>query len=150
MQPRLEAMAAEMGLRAQITFTGRLPHRDVVAHIAAMDIGVSPRATFYASPMKLLEYMAMRTAVVAPAMDNVRDVLEPDITGVLFDVDSLASLTAALRRLVCDGELRERLGNAARRRIVEERTWRHNARTIVEECGALLSSSSTIGRVGLT
>ncbi len=40
-----------------------------------MDIAVSPRATFYASPMKILEYMAMGIATVAPDMVNIHDII---------------------------------------------------------------------------
>jgi glycosyltransferase involved in cell wall biosynthesis len=55
----LEQWFADRGLSSRLTVTGRVPHAQVRRLVAAMDIAVSPRATFYSSPMKILEYMAM-------------------------------------------------------------------------------------------
>src|SRR5690606_27613788 len=71
----LDAAIAARQLQDRVTITGRVPHAEVRDYVALMDVAVSPRATFYASPMKVLEYMAMGKAIVAPAMDNLRDIL---------------------------------------------------------------------------
>ena len=131
-QDQLEAHAAELGLGSSVTFTGRLAHQDVVAHVAAMDVTVSPQATFYASPMKVLEYMSMGKAVVAPAMDNIRDIIDDEESGLLFEPGSAVALASAIRRMIADEGLRRRLGEQARRRIVERLNWRQNARRIIE------------------
>lgn len=123
---------ADRGLADRATFAGRLPHDAVIEHVAAMDIAVSPRATFYASPMKLLEYMAIGTAVVAPDMSNIRDIIEPGKEGVLFEPESTESLTAALTRLADSDELRARIGSAGRAKIEKERNWRQNAIDVVK------------------
>ena len=98
----------------------------------AMDVTVSPQATFYASPMKVLEYMSMGKAVVAPAMDNIRDIIDDEESGLLFEPGSAVALASAIRRMIADEGLRRRLGEQARRRIVERLNWRQNARRIIE------------------
>lgn len=130
-RPELEHAIESRGLTPRVTITGRLPHHAVRDHVAAMDVAVSPRATFYASPMKVLEYMAMGKAIVAPDMENLRDILVHDQEGLLFTAESVDALTEALRRVTQDGPLRLRLGTRARRKIEEERTWLHNAREVV-------------------
>ena len=138
-QAQLEARAEELGIRADVTFAGRVPHSEVVEHIAAMDVAVSPHATFYASPMKILEYMAMSATVVAPAMDNIRDIVEDGQTGLLFPPRSSVALAAALRTAVDDPELRKRLGLLARRRVIDHFNWLANARQIEKHARALVA-----------
>ena len=96
-----------------------------------MDIAVSPRATFYSSPMKILEYMAMAKTVLAPDMANIRDLIAPGEDGVLFTAEEPSALATRLDELRRDAALRARLGQAARAKILAERTWRHNAQAVV-------------------
>jgi glycosyltransferase involved in cell wall biosynthesis len=128
----LEDRATERGLRDRIVITGRVPHEEMPDHIAAMDIAVvASEGTGVASPMKLVEYMAMSRAVVAPRLDNVVDLVADETDGLLFSPGDHASLSVALQRLVGDRQLRDQLGRAARLKIEQSRTWRHNAEHVV-------------------
>jgi glycosyltransferase involved in cell wall biosynthesis len=93
-----------------------------------MDVAVvAGDFTGYASPMKLLEYMSMERAVIAPRQRNIQDIVEDGVTGLLFAPGNTAQLQAALRRLVQDPALRVRLGKAARRKVELDRNWTNNA-----------------------
>jgi glycosyltransferase involved in cell wall biosynthesis len=96
-----------------------------------MDIAVSPRATFYASPMKILEYMGMGKAIVAPDMENIRDILTHEHDGILFRPEDSGSLAKSLQHLITDVAVRAQLGASARQKIVAERTWLHNAKDVM-------------------
>jgi glycosyltransferase involved in cell wall biosynthesis len=126
-RPHLEQLASQRGLGRHILFTGRVAHEQVPAYLATFDVGVSPRATFYASPMKVPEYMAMAMAVVAPRMANLTDLIDDNRTGLLFEPEKPEHLAVVLGRLVASPQLRLCLGQAARQEIVEHRTWRHVA-----------------------
>jgi glycosyltransferase involved in cell wall biosynthesis len=132
-EAELKARAAALGISSRVTFTGRLSHDGVRDHVAAFDIAVSPKATFYASPMKILEYMAMAKPVVAPAMDNIRDIVDAGRTGILFEPDNVPALCQALQQLVDDRALCIRLGRQARAEIESARTWQTNARRVIEQ-----------------
>ena len=127
----IERIAADAGVRDRVVVTGRVPHDDIPQYLAAFDIGVSPRATFYASPMKVPEYMAAGAAVVAPDMPNLRDLVTDGTTGLLFAPEDLDALTASLQTLIADASRRRQLARAARAAIVERRTWRHNAAAVL-------------------
>jgi glycosyltransferase involved in cell wall biosynthesis len=136
-RPELERMLVERELSGKVTITGRQPHERVRFFVAAMDIAVSPRATFYASPMKLLEYMAMGKAIVAPDMENIRDILRHEENGLLFRAEDVGALAKSLEGLIKDATLRAALGSTARRDIEAERTWLHNAQGVmrlIEHC----------------
>lgn len=128
-----QAGAAARGLAERIVVTGRVPHDAVPACLRAVDIAVVPdERTGIASPMKLLEYMAMGLAVVAPDVPNLRDVLESGLEGILVRPGSADELSAAVSRLAGDRELRQRMGAAARLKIERERNWRRNAERVLD------------------
>jgi glycosyltransferase involved in cell wall biosynthesis len=121
----VHARATSLGLADRITITGRIPHEDVPDHIAAMDVAVvASDRTGVASPMKLAEYMAMGRAVVAPALPNIEDVITHGADGWLFRPDDVVDLVRVLKTLSGDEGLRLRLGDMARRTVVERRNWR--------------------------
>ena len=117
-------------------FTGRVSHADVMRYIGAVDIAVSSAdRTGIASPMKLLEYMAMERATVAPRSPNIEDLIDDKVDGLLFEPDNEEALAAALRRLAGDDELRLRLGQQARLKITRFRNWQRNAEIVVRAIG---------------
>ena len=134
-QAELERLAQSLGLSNRVIFTGRIPHRQVADYLAAFDIAVSPRATFYASPMKILEYMAAGLAVVAPHMPNLQDLISDGVNGILFEAENADKLAASLRSLITDPGFRIRLGENARATVVTSRTWQHNARRVLDLVG---------------
>jgi glycosyltransferase involved in cell wall biosynthesis len=126
----IEKRARELGMWERVRITGRVPHADVPQYIAAMDIAVVVADhTGVASPMKLLEYMAMRRAVVAPRTENILDIIQDDVDGALFAPKEVPELSSRIRWLAADGALRKRLGLEARRKITTQRNWRAIAAT---------------------
>ena len=131
-QSDLERLADERGLANRVIFTGRIPHNKVSDYLSAFDIAVSPRATFYASPMKVLEYMATGIAVVAPDTANFQDIITDGYDGVLFEAENSAKLAAALSTLLEEEPYRRQLAANARETIMRGRTWVHNAERILQ------------------
>ena len=132
LEESLKGEAATLGIDDRVTFCGRLRHDEVPAHVAAMDIAVSPRATFYASPMKILEYMAMGVATIAPRMPNIEDIVRDGADGLLFDPESAESFARSLTALAEDIGLRERIGRNARLKIETSLNWLNNANAVIQ------------------
>ncbi len=133
---RLEAVIQRLDLAGRVMFTGRVSHADVMRYIGAVDMAVSSAdRTGIASPMKLLEYMAMERATVAPRSPNIEDLIDDNVDGLLFEPDNEEALAAALRRLAGDDELRLRLGQQARLKITRFRNWQRNAEIVVRAIG---------------
>ncbi|APF17857.1 glycosyl transferase group 1 [Caldithrix abyssi DSM 13497] len=120
------------GHEAWIRFLGRIPHSEIQQYIAMMDVAISPHATPYSSPMKILEYMAMEKAILAPDMENIRDILRDGENALLFKPDDARSLKEKLLLLIQNEDLRRRLGKTARQDVVQKFTWLGNARKTAE------------------
>jgi glycosyltransferase involved in cell wall biosynthesis len=143
-RPALEAKARELGVTSRVTYTGVVDRAAVAAYVAAFDIALQPDVTRYASPLKLFEYMAMARPIIAPAAANIREVLEDGVTALLFDPAQSGALATAIRRLVCDGDLRVALGAAARRSLIQRRmTWDDNASRVIALAEKLIARGTS-------
>jgi glycosyltransferase involved in cell wall biosynthesis len=127
----LEKVVTNNGLAGKVTITGRQVHDMVRFFVAAMDITVSPLSTFYASPMKIIEYMAMGKALVAPNTANIRDIVNHEEDGLLFSPQKVNDLVEKLLVLIENCELRARFGLKARSKIESRFTWLQNANQVV-------------------
>lgn len=127
----LEKLATELGVRERMTITGVVQREEIPAHVAAFDIALQPAVTDYASPLKIFEYMALARAILAPASDNIREVLTGGEEALLFAPDDEAGFAEALDRLVGDAALRQTLGAASRTGLLRrDLTWAGNAARI--------------------
>jgi glycosyltransferase involved in cell wall biosynthesis len=139
----LEAAARGSARRAlgagSFAFTGPVAPEEVPGYLAAADALVAPfspasdpvRAGQFArhgmwwSPVKIFEYMATGRPIVAAAAGMVGEYLAG--TGLTYEPGDVEALAGTLLRVLGDEALRTQLGTAARRRLMENYTWRHAA-----------------------
>jgi glycosyltransferase involved in cell wall biosynthesis len=129
-RPTIDKMVADAELGRYVHVTGRVPHDRVPDYVALFDVAVSPRATFYASPMKVIEYMALSKAVVVPGTPNFLDIIDAGVNGVIFPDGDAAGLAAALVSLCASPARCQELGAAARRKVDDRLNWQWNAREV--------------------
>jgi glycosyltransferase involved in cell wall biosynthesis len=133
----LESLSETLGIAERVSFRGVVDHTDIPNLVAEFDIALQPKATPYASPLKIFDYMAAGCAIVAPDQPNIREILEHKKTALLFEPDQPDSLWRAIRTLTRDAQLRESLGRAAQAEIIgKDYTWAGNARRIAEWAAA--------------
>jgi glycosyltransferase involved in cell wall biosynthesis len=127
----LAAQAGAAGVGDKVVFTGAVTHREMPAHLAAMDICVVPHSNEYRSPIKLFEYMGQGRCVVAPRTEPIEMVVRHGENGLLFEPGSTDALTATLADALADAQLRERLSTQARADVLTRHTWTENARAVL-------------------
>ena len=66
-----------------------------------------------------LEAMDAGRPVVATDVDGLRDIVEPEVTGLIVEPEDVRGLASALHRLATDAALRLEMGRAGRRRAQE-------------------------------
>jgi glycosyltransferase involved in cell wall biosynthesis len=116
-------IAGDGPLRAHIPGTlGFVPHEELLR--------LYERAAVVACPSRregygvvCAEAMAHGRAVVVTPVGGMRDLVEDDVNGLVVPVGDVGALRAALDRLLGDGDLRRRLGAAARETARERLSW---------------------------
>ena len=128
----LEALAASLGIANRVSFTGVIDRHRVPDHVAAFDVALQPAVTAYASPLKLMEYLVLGKAIIAPSEPNLLEVLTNGVNALLFDAQISGSFEYALTQLCADHDLRARLAAGARETISRlDLTWLGNAKKAV-------------------
>lgn len=115
---------------------GRVTPREVPMYLRALDVCAMPHPATqqfsrYTSPLKLFEYMAAGRAILASDLPGWSDVLGDGETALLCSPDDIQAWTAAIVRLRDDVQLRARLGNNARQRVMADFTWSARAAKIL-------------------
>jgi glycosyltransferase involved in cell wall biosynthesis len=123
---RVRSRLAERDLVGRVVRHGTLARDEVAALYAAADIFVLPASR---EPYGTVwgEAMAFGLPVVGWKAGNLPHLAEGGREGLLVDTGDVAALSQALLRLALDGELRARLGAAARERAVGRPTWEASA-----------------------
>ena len=130
----LKQQAAELQISQQIFVSGLVNRDDMPHWLAQMDIALQPDVVPYASPLKMLEYMYMAKAIIAPDTANIRELLQHNVNALLFDPADANSFTHCLNQLCDQPELVTELGNNAKQSILQHKlTWANNASRIVQQ-----------------
>lgn len=114
MRPALEAQIRKAGLESRICLHGSVPSAESL--YAAFDVVVQSSER-EGLPNALLEAGAAGRAIVATAAGGSSEIVVDGETGLLVPVDDAPALATAIRRVVTDIEIRERLGAAARAHV---------------------------------
>jgi len=111
---RLKALSEQLGLAERVHFVGQ--QDNVPAWLAALDI-FALTSDWEGMSNALLEAMAAQLPVVATAVGGTPEVVVDGITGLLVPPRDPDALAQAITRLLRDPDLRDRMGQAGRKRI---------------------------------
>lgn len=100
---------------------GRMPHRLAIEALRRSLFTVVPSLLPETFGLVALETAAAGKPIVASRIGGLPDVVADGETGLLVTPGSREELATAMRRLLGDGDLRMRMGEAARRRVKEFR-----------------------------
>jgi len=112
-RPRLETMAARLGVGASVEFTGSLSHRAVVTRIGESHVFVLPSVRESLGTV-YFEAMSQGVPVVATAGEVIADFIKDGEEGFLVRPDDAAALVRVMRALQGSPELWSRLAGASR------------------------------------
>jgi glycosyltransferase involved in cell wall biosynthesis len=110
----LQDQIAVRGLTSHVTWTGFIGDRAAI--YAGLDIVVAP-AVDEGFGMTVVEAGAFGLPVIAARSGAFPELIRHGETGLLVEPDNADALARALRRLIGDAALRERMGRAARAHV---------------------------------
>lgn len=103
-------------LRARVELRGAVPHEDLPRHYAGASVFVAPALGQESFGMVLVEAMAAGVPVVASDIPGYREVVRDGVDGLLVPPGDPGALAAAVRRVLEEPGLAERLRAAGRAR----------------------------------
>jgi glycosyltransferase involved in cell wall biosynthesis len=130
---------ADRPLKGSIHWLGALPLADLRPVVNAADIFLLP-STWENCPYACLEAMAAGKAIVCADQGGMPELIEHGVSGLRATCDDAPAFVAALERLLADAQLRARLGQAARERMVAAHTHTHVARQAVDVYRSIVSA----------
>jgi glycosyltransferase involved in cell wall biosynthesis len=116
---RARAWCARRGIEQQVMFPGYVGGAAKAQRLLDADIFVLPSAHGEGCPNALLEAMGAGLPLVVTAVGGIPDIVREGVNGLVVPPRDVDALAAALRGLIDDPGLRQRMGNANR-----EEAWR--------------------------
>jgi len=115
----LERLAGRLGVSADVTFTGHLPHHEIWTQLAWADVllhtgVIASSGDRDGLPNVIPEAMAIGTLVVTSPTAGTTEAVTDGVNGIVASVEDPQAWVSALRRLSADDALAERLRAAGR------------------------------------
>jgi glycosyltransferase involved in cell wall biosynthesis len=108
LESELRQQAEALSLQNKVRFLGQ--REDVREILAASDVGVLS-SDWEGNPLSVMEIMASGKPMIATAVGGVPELVLPG-TGFLVSAGDVVAFADAMERLVCDPDLRARMGAA--------------------------------------
>lgn len=125
----------KFGQKKNIMILGNRPHREIPMYLRAADVLVLPNSAkekisrLYTSPMKLFEYMASGTPIVASNLPSIREVLNEN-NAIFVIPDSPEDMARGLVAMLVETQGKSTLSKQALI-DVEQYSWQKRAQNIL-------------------
>jgi len=134
---RLESLVRQYILQLKVTFTGKVPDKDLPRYHKSCDIFVCP-SIIENHPITLLEAMAAKMPIVATNAGGIKTIIKNDYNGLLVS-NGWKSFAKSVKILVEDRLLAERISKNAFEDIKTKYTYPTIATKFHSLCRSLLS-----------
>jgi N-acetyl-alpha-D-glucosaminyl L-malate synthase BshA len=115
----VERLVNQLGLERHVTLTGF--RTDVPSLMRCSDVGVLSSET-ESAPLTLLEGMSTGLAMVATGVGGIPEIVRDGVDGFIVPPKHPETIAEAVLPLIRDADLRARVGEKAREKIVEKYT----------------------------
>jgi glycosyltransferase involved in cell wall biosynthesis len=124
----LRKFAREKGVGRIVDFVGRIPHEEVPAFLASLDVFCMPsRWESETFGVAAVEAEAMEIPVVATRVGGVPEAVNDGVSGILVPPNDTIAVADAVASLLDDSEKRGDMGRAGREYVREHYDWYRNA-----------------------
>jgi glycosyltransferase involved in cell wall biosynthesis len=144
MLPELRALVAQKELGEFVTFTGQVPHEEVVAYLSNSDIGVAsdPKTPMNdrSTMIKIFEYMAFELPVVLFDLMEGRNIAGP--AALYASPNDPVDFAKQITKLLDCSDLRKQLGACGRKRVEDGLNWEAEKNTLIRAYGVALQGNA--------
>jgi len=135
--PRLQRMAADLGVGERIVFHPAVPHAELPALYACADVGLFPGLGEEAFGISVAEAMACGLPVVASYNGGMPEVIGNEGScGRLFALGDVDACAVEMAAMCLSPEMRATMGAASRQRVETRFTWHQSAERLLAAINA--------------
>lgn len=142
----MQALAAQLGVADYVTFTGRVPDRELLEMLNTADVCVNPdrvNAMNDKSTMnKIMEYMALGKPIVQFELCEGR--VSAGESSLYARPNDSKDMAAKIVALIDDPAQREAMGAYGRTRVLAGLSWEHEAPKLLAAYDAVFESPETV------
>lgn len=146
---QMKAYARELGVADYVTFTGRVPDREMLEMLNTADICVNPdvanEMNDKSTMNKVMEYMALGKPVVQ--FDLMEGRFSAQEASLYAEKNNELDLARKIVWLLDHPEAREKMGRFGRERVQSQLEWRHEAPKLLGAYETLWGASVSAGVV---
>ncbi len=113
----LESLVESLGIADRVEFAGAVNQDGIPPYYQRADVFCLPSFA-EGVPVVLMEAMSMEIPCVASRITGIPELIDDGCNGLLFTAADVDALTAALKRLLDDPVLRQKLGRAGRQKVL--------------------------------
>lgn len=140
--PSIKEKSRRNGLEKHFFFSGWIPFRNVPAFISACDVGLVILPDISSARIRVtlkgFEYWACEKPIVVPNLPALREVVQPEQTGLFYKPGDPKDLAERICTLLEDSQLSKRMGEAGRELVKSKYSWDKLATQFVEICESKL------------
>jgi glycosyltransferase involved in cell wall biosynthesis len=137
----LKRLARDLNLQNRVEFLGELPHEKVMNYMAVAEIFSLP-SWQEGFGVVYLEAMAHSKPIIACQGEGIEDIIEDGNTGLLAKPKDVKSLAQAMGFLLNNPDKARKIGERARKMVLENYTCEKNARKYIKIYEELLAHDS--------
>jgi glycosyltransferase involved in cell wall biosynthesis len=142
---KIPAVLERLGLENVVQFVSGVAQERIIELYAEAEVAVVP-SLYEGFSLPAIEAMACGVPLVATNGGALPEVVGPDgVAALSVPTNDPSALAIAIDRLLDDPELRARIGEAGRDRVLDRFTWRKSAEGMIENWYALLDERERAG-----
>ncbi|MGZ4734302.1 MAG: glycosyltransferase family 4 protein [Acidimicrobiia bacterium] len=142
---KIPAVLERLGLEQAVEFVSGVAQERIIELYAEAEVAVVP-SLYEGFSLPAIEAMACGVPLVATNGGALPEVVGPDGEAALsVPTNDPSALAIAIARLLDDPELRARIGEAGRHRVLDRFTWRRSAEGMIDNWYALLEERERAG-----
>ena len=142
--PQRESLVMQvrnLGLEDNITFLGGIPNEELPVIYSSAAVTVMPSLQ-EGLGMVIIEALGCGSAVIASALTAIKDIIEHDMTGLLFEPNNSRELADCIQLLLSDREHRDKIAEMGRKFVLDRFDWEIIIRKYLASIHSLTSTGN--------
>ena len=135
----LKKLSLVLNIQNDVTFTGRIAFSEISNYYNMLDVLVNI-SDYESFGVSVIEAMACEKAVIATNTGGLKEIIENSTFGSLVEIGNVEQTTNEMEKYMMDASLKQKVGKAARAKVLEKYNWNNNIKQMINVYNQLLES----------